>query len=533
MTTTKQSDDHEPTTPTPPLPPTPPTPRLARPTLASIVATLGPSSSDPAMIRRLIIAGVSIFRFNFSHGTVDEHAARLRLVRQTAASLGVPIAVLGDLQGPKIRIGLVPDPGITLNIGEDVLIDPAVQEARPGQPPTTPVTPAPPLPPMLGCSVQTLATDVKPGHKVLINDGAIRLLAVERHPTDSPSALRCRVIVGGLVTSKKGINTPQSDLSLSALTDRDIDWVKWSVTNSLDFLALSFVRTAAEVRTLRDLTRSLAGAAGPIPIVAKIETPRAIDNMDEIVRESDAIMVARGDLGVEMDLALVPILQKRLIRCAASWGKPAIVATQMLETMISSAIPTRAEASDVANAVLDGADAVMLSGETAAGKHPALVVETMRRIVCIAENEQSSRPEAATPPTNLSLVRHPTAALAHAAWYAVRDTAAKAIACWSQNGGTARYLSQTGTPVPIVAYSSSEQQTRRMTLLKGVTSVFIPPPASLAEWTHQVEADLLARGIAAAGDKLVLLAGMPVGAAFATNRLALHTMGDPKGGFLL
>ncbi|MGQ0627470.1 MAG: pyruvate kinase [Phycisphaerales bacterium] len=505
-------------------------PRLARPTLAGIVATIGPASESPALVRRLVEAGVSVFRLNFSHGTEEEHTRRLRIVREAAQELGVPVALLGDLQGPKIRIGIVPDPGIDLAPGQDVLIDPTIESAIPG--PT----------PRLGCSVKSIGLDVQPGHKVLINDGAIRLLAVDRANGDGPSALRCRVVVGGLVTSRKGLNTPQSTLSVPTMTERDWGWVRWSVANAVDFLALSFVRCAAEVLELKLKLAEMAAARGeadgagevsPIPVVAKMETPSAVEQMEAIIQASDAIMVARGDLGVELDLAVVPIVQKQLIACSATWGKPCIVATQMLESMITAGIPSRAEASDVANAIFDGADAVMLSGETAVGKHPVLVVETMRRIVLAAEAQQALTGESATPPARIRETHYRTAALAHAAWHAAKDFDARAIVCWSQNGGSARYLSQTGTRIPIVAYSSSAVQTRRMALLKGVTPIHAQPPVSgLAGWNRRVEQDLQARSIAGAGDNIVLVAGAPLGVPRSPNTMALHTIGDVSSGFL-
>jgi pyruvate kinase len=509
---------------------TPLSPLSPRPVLAKILATLGPASESPEVVRKLIQAGVAAFRFNFSHGTEAEHDARLKVVRTCAAELGVPIAILGDLPGPKIRVTRVPDPGITLSPGQDVVIDPTVEVARNA------------MTPVLGCTVATLGRDVLPGHKVLINDGAIRLLAVEREAGDPPGSLRCRVVVGGLVTSRKGINTPMSDLQVPAMTDRDWAWVNWAVERELDFLALSFVRTAEEVLRLRAKLAELAAArkefdadGNPIaiPVVSKIETPRAIENMEAVVQASDLIMVARGDLGVEMDLAQVPVLQKRLVACADQWGKPCIVATQMLESMINSATPTRAEASDVANAVFDGADALMLSGETAVGRHPALVVETMRRIIASAEAQILETQATASPPKRMIEMHYRTVALAHAAWHAAKDFDAKVIVVWSQNGGAARYLSQTGIRLPILAYSSSVPQTRRMALLRGVFAQQMDPPekGSLEAWNTRVDADVRARDLAQTGDAVVLLAGRPLGVRGATNTLALHRIGNRKSGF--
>ena len=259
--------------------------------------------------------------------------------------------------------------------------------------------------------------------------------------------------------------------------------------------------------------------------------PEAVANLDSIVEASDAIMVARGDLGVEMDIARVPVVQKQIIAACDLYGKPCIVATQMLETMIENSSPTRAEASDVANAIFDGADAVMLSAETATGKHPALVVETMARIIAAAEEQQRARPRPEAPPTKLMPAHRGTAALAHGAWNIARDLDAKIVACWSENGGTARYLSQNRFNIPIIAYSSSEQATRRMTILRGVTPVCCTPPGNgtLAEWNAEVDRYVLGRRLANKGDAMVLLAGRPLGRAKATNTVAIHKLGENTG----
>ncbi|MFA6046085.1 MAG: pyruvate kinase, partial [Phycisphaerales bacterium] len=436
----------------------------APPILASIVATIGPASESPEIVKRLIETGVAVFRFNFSHGDFAAHEKRLKVVRDVAASLGVSVACLGDLQGPKIRVGKVPagvgkaspSGGGTIAViaGQDVVFKQGITEAmlrqtEHGEEPVLPIT------------YQPLVDEVEPGHKVLINDGAIRMIAVERN--SDAKELRCRVVVGGNITSGKGINVPHSKLSAPAITDRDWECVAWAMKNELDWLALSFVRHAHEVKKLRDhLARASDNGTGPwIPVVSKIEMPQAVENLEAIVEESDGIMVARGDLGVEMDIAQVPVVQKRIVEVSAMYGKPCIVATQMLETMIENAIPTRAEASDVANAIFDGADAVMLSAETASGKHPMLVVETMARIVAAAEARLRTLTQEDCPPSKLVASHRGIAALAHGAWDIARDLSAKVVVCWSENGGTARYLSQNRFQIPIVAYSSDPRSFRR------------------------------------------------------------------------
>jgi len=517
---------------------------MTRPTRAKIIATLGPASGTPEMVRKLIEAGVAAFRLNFSHGSFADHGERLRTVRNAAADLNSPVAVFGDLCGPKIRVGEVPRAlaggvggGIELVAGQDVVFHrdakeaSLVREERGGATTVTAVLPV---------TFPALIRDGEPGHRVLMNDGAIRTLAVER--AADGSSLRARVTVGGLVTTGKGINLPDTDLRVPAITDFDWECVEWAVEQGLDFLALSFVRRAAEVLELKERLRGMcpvdkargeAGLAGPMPVIAKIEKPQAVAALDEIVDAADAIMVARGDLGVEMDLAQVPVVQKQILACCADWGKPCIVATQMLETMIESSSPTRAEASDVANAVFDGADAVMLSGETAVGKHPALVVETMRRIVATAEARMVRLPDHGTPPAKLVESRYVTAALAHGAWHLAKDIGARLVVCWSQSGGTARYLSQNDFRIPIVAYSSSMLATRRMALLKGVTAIHASPPPSgtLSAFTDMAEAEMLARGWVERGECVVLLAGKPLGQTKATNSIATLRIGDASGGY--
>ncbi len=504
------------------------------PMLSKIVATIGPASDSPDMVRKLIEAGVSVFRFNFSHGDFAGHLKRLTTVRSVAKEMGRPIACLGDLQGPKIRVGKVPEGGLMVEAGHDVIFRigmpvAAIESQSAGESLV-----------VLPVTYEKLITEVEPGHKVLVNDGAIRMLAVERNK--ERGELRCRVMVGGLVTTGKGINLPQSNISAPAITDRDWECAQWAVEHDMDYVALSFVRKAEEVTELKDRLNTMAfeirggqrdDPSNWVPVIAKIEKPQALADLDRIVQAADGIMVARGDLGVEMDIARVPVSQKEIVAKCAEWGKPCIVATQMLETMIENAVPTRAEASDVANAIFDGTDAVMLSAETATGKHPALVVDTMRRIISVAEAREASIPQTDSPPLKF-IERHSTiAALAHGAWHVAQDMRAKAIVVWSQWGGSARYLSQNSFQIPIVAYSSSERSTRRMALLGNVTPVLAAPPASgtLKEWNEQVDAYLIANAIAKPGDTVVLLAGKPLGVSKVVNSIAVHTVGESKSGW--
>jgi len=508
----------------------------APPILATIVATIGPASDSPEVVGRLIQAGVSVFRFNFSHGDFAGHERRLGVVRRVADELKCSVACLGDLQGPKIRVGKIPagvgaaSPSggglIEVVSGQDVVFKCGIplafmRDGAAGREPVLPVT------------YEPLVGEVRPGHKVLINDGAIRMLAVESDR--ERGELRCRVTVGGVISSGKGINVPQSELSTAAITERDWECVAWAVEHGLDYLALSFVRRAEEVVELKERLAGMGrgGAETWIPVVAKIEVPQAVADLERIVAVSDAIMVARGDLGVEMDIARVPVVQKQIVAECAKQGKPCIVATQMLETMIENSSPTRAEASDVANAVFDGADAVMLSAETATGKHPVLVVETMARIIAAAEQRMRETSFRAAPPSNLVAAHLGTAALARGAWAVAHDLKAAAVVCWSENSGTARYLSQNRFHIPIIAYTSNPRSARQTALMRGVTPVCSVPPGSgsLSEWNAAVDEYLLSRGIAKRGDAIVLLAGRPLGRAKATNTIAIHRVGDATGGY--
>lgn len=502
-----------------------------RPPHAKIVATLGPASDSDEMLAKLIEAGVNIFRLNFSHGTLDDMEKRLSKVRRAIDDSGKCVGILGDLQGPKMRVGIVPDlhegGGIVVKPGDDIIF-------RMGHGEGAIIDGVP----TFGASFDELYEDVLPGQRVLINDGLIRMLAVEQEKGES---LRCRVTIGGRITSKKGINLPESNLNMPAITDKDWECAKWAAERQLDYLALSFVRTAHEIRALKakleewrpaHCQEAHDGIDHSIPVVAKIEKPQAVDNLDEIIEATDAVMVARGDLGVEMDVAKVPIIQKYILARCNMLGKPVIVATQMLETMIESSTPTRAEASDVANAVLDGCDAVMLSGETAVGVHPRVVVETMQRIIRVTESRMDELALNQAPP---ALKEYPfrSAALAKGVWYMAEELGAKAVAVWSEAGGMARYLSQNNFRVPIYAYTSSSIAARRMSLYGGVHPIYTQPPETgrLRDWTNMVEDLIRSEEITQDGDSVLLVAGKPLGALLAQSTVSILRMGDPSSGF--
>ncbi len=484
--------------------------------LTTIIATVGPATRDAAAVGRLIDAGATAFRINFSHGDLSGHAALLRAIREAAAARGEPVAVIGDLPGTKIRLTELARP-VDVSVGD-----------------TVEFTRLPPAPGHRGLAFSStsprLVDDAKPGHRLLIDDGAVRMLV-----TDSAAdRLICRVTTGGTLRSSKGINLPDTDESGDAVTPRDQECVAWAVENDLDFVAQSYVGGADDVHQLREVIERCAAkrrAELRLGIIAKIERPRAIEEAEPIIDAADAMMVARGDLGVEVDLARVPVLQKQLTEIAARAGKPCIVATQMLQSMIEAPAPTRAEASDVAGAIFDQVDGVMLSGETAVGKYPAESVEAMRRIALEAERYLATLPPRHSAPAKLMASGYRTAALAHGAWTTAQDFKPRLIVAWSQAGGGARYLSQNRFQVPIVAVSTDLRALRQMQLLRGVWPVHMERPADLADFTRRADAHLVKTGWASPGDPCILLAGQPLGQAGTTNCIALHWVGNPGTGF--
>jgi len=500
-----------------------PTSRLdtGPPARTKIIATLGPATQDPEIIEKMIEAGASVFRLNFSHGSLGEHEAVVHAVRRAAARFDWPIAILGDLPGQKIRVANVPEHGIEIVKGATVRF---VREritavpARNGEPA------------MFSSTYPRLIDDVQPGERVLIDDGNVRLLVVDCEP----DSIECTVTQSGLVTTGKGINLPDSTLTAESPAENDWPFVEWAIRNDIDVLAMSFVRDAGDVRRLREgieqRKQKLKRPEFRLPIIAKIELPAAVTNIDAIVDAADAIMIARGDLGVEMDLTRVPVIQKQLMTVAQQYGKPSIVATQMFQSMIHAPVPTRAEVSDVAGAIFEDADAVMLSGETAIGNYPVLVVDYMRRVNEHTEAYRAAQPPRPTPPAKLVQSQYRTAALAHGVWTTAQDFGARLIVVWSEHGGGARYLSKHNFNIPIVAISSDERITRQMQLLRGVVPVRMDPPGGAAAFTQAVNQYLQEGGWVKAGDRCVLVAGHPIGQSGVTNSLALHTIGKTSSG---
>ena len=454
-----------------------------------IVATLGPASDSRERLRALLEAGVDAVRFNLSHGTHSEHSEKAWLVREIAADLGRPIALIADLQGPKLRIGELAEP-VVLRSGDHITVC-AEGMCTNGE---LPVAPA------------VIGDVLAPGHDILIDDGRVRL----RVDGVEGGRAACAVVVGGTVTSHKGVNLPGVPLPIPSLTRKDVDDLDWALETGVDFVALSFVRSPADVRDLRAL---LEQAGSRAHVIAKIEKKEAVDVLDEILAETDAVMVARGDLGVEIGPALVPLLQKRIIHRALDLGKTVITATQMLETMIHSPEPTRAEASDVANAILDGTSAVMLSGETAVGEYPVEAVAYMDRIACAVEPSMDYRhelPDAADNPTIGQAMSNAACDLAEA-------LQAKAILVPTFSGRTASAVARLRPRRPIVALTHVDWAMRQLALEWGVTPVLITETGNVEDlWRLAVDAAREA-GIVESGDRVVITAGTAVNIPGSTN----------------
>jgi len=483
--------------------------------LTKIIATIGPATNTVPTLVELIRAGARVFRLNFSHGTFENFAKSLAAVREASAQTGIPVAVLGDLCGPKIRVGQVESPGIEVSVGDTLHIGGPAIVAR---------APAAGQPVELSCTLPAVVDDVEIGHRLLIDDGNIRALVIDKIGQGDGRRLVCQVLAGGRISSAKGINLPDTGLSVPSLTDYDRKCVAWALENDLELLALSFVRKKQDILDLQAL---LPHTARRPPIVAKIEKPQAMEQLGEIISAADGVMVARGDLGVEMELAQVPMAQKRIIAMAHDYGKFVIVATQMLQSMVDSTTPTRAEVGDVAAAIDQGADAVMLSGETAVGRFPVETVETMARIIEVTQEQLAhDRPSWGRPPRRFQESRHPTAALAHGVSAVAHDLHAKFIIVWSQLGGGARYLSQNRPNIPIIAVTSDADAMVRMTPLFAVYPVLMEKPADIKAFTAKMDQILIEKGMAEPGDPVIIVAGEPLGEPHVTNTIVLHQIGQ-------
>ncbi|MBP9591137.1 MAG: pyruvate kinase [Steroidobacteraceae bacterium] len=465
-----------------------------------IVATLGPATDAPGSLEDVIRRGADVVRVNFSHGEPEDHARRVEAVRSVAQKVGKHVAVLGDLQGPKIRIERFAGGKAVLTEGESFSLDPSLD-------------PHDGTDRAVGLTYADLASDVRPGDELILGDGQVEL------EVTAVNGLRvdCRVTTGGEVSDHKGINRRGGGLSARALTDKDREDVRLAAALDVDYLAVSFVRQAADVEEARALLRQAGSEAR---VVAKIERSESIPRLDEIIRASDAIMVARGDLGVEVGYAQLTGLQKRILQMARSLDRVSITATQMMESMIHSPVPTRAEVSDVANAVLDGSDAVMLSGESAVGKYPGRAVEAMAEVIEGAEKYQFARNRGRD--RFEGRLRHFDQAIAHAVMYTANHMDVEAIVALTESGSTPLWMSRIRTDIPIFAFTRHERTQRRVALYRGVYPIpFDITHTDPAELYRAISKELLDRGHVKPGDELVLTLGELSGVSGGTNTMKL------------
>jgi len=466
-----------------------------------IVCTLGPSSSTVDVIEKMIRAGMDVVRLNFSHSTHEEHRAAMKAVREAAERAGEPIAILQDLQGPKIRTGKLASPEVRLVDGAKFII--TINEIAGNAE-------------RVSTTYQDLPKDVKPGDTILMDDGLLQLKVLSSTTTDVVT----EVVHGGILKEHKGINLPGVSVSAPSLTDKDIEDLEFGIANDIDYVALSFVRTGDDIRRLREFIIAKIDKGKKLPIIAKIEKREALDNIDEIIREADAIMVARGDLGVECATEDVPIAQKMICKKANAAGKPVIIATQMLESMIENPRPTRAEANDVANGVLDGADAVMLSGETSVGKYVVEVVRTMDLIIRRAEEEYRDQLDLADEAGEKQA--EVFKAIGRAACVLAKQIGAAAIVPITHSGETAKTIAKYRPYGKIIAVTDRERIRRRLNLVWGVRSILVPKIADTDTTLATIQQELLKSGYVNKGDYIVMTAGIPLLARGTTNMVKVE-----------
>ncbi|KAA0925670.1 pyruvate kinase [Rhodococcus sp. IEGM 1401] len=463
-----------------------------------IVCTLGPATATTERIRELVESGMDVARLNFSHGDHPDHQANYERVRAASDATGKAVGILADLQGPKIRLGRFAEGSTTWAAGELIRITVEECEGTHDRVSTT---------------YKELAQDAKEGDRLLVDDGKVGLVVTGVEGND----VLCRVTEGGPVSNNKGVSLPGMDVSVPAMSEKDIADLEFALALGVDFIALSFVRSPADV----ELVHAVMDRVGRrVPVIAKLEKPEAVDNLEAIVLAFDAIMVARGDLGVELPLEQVPLVQKRAIQIARANAKPVIVATQMLESMIENSRPTRAEASDVANAVLDGTDAVMLSGETSVGKYVMETVRTMARIVETVETEGDSVP----PLTHVPRTKRGVIS------YAARDIGerldAKALVAFTQSGDTVRRLARLHTKLPLLAFTSISEVRSQLSLSWGTETFLVPDVGSTDAMVKEVDKALLELGRYNKGDQVVIVAGAPPGTVGSTNLIHVHRIGE-------
>ena len=471
---------------------------------AKIVATLGPATSSLEAIRSLVGAGMDVARLNLSHGDHADHASAYAAVRRASDESGRGVGILVDLQGPKIRLGRFASGPVLLEPGDEFIV---TTEDVPGDKH------------MVSTTYKGLPGDVTAGDAVLVDDGRIALEVVR---VDGPRVVT-RVVEGGRVSDNKGFNLPGVAVSVPAMSEKDVEDLRWALRIGADMIALSFVRNAADIA---DVHAIMDEEGVRLPVLAKVEKPQAVDNLEEIVEAFDGVMVARGDLGVELPLEMVPLVQKRAVQMCREAGKPVIVATQMLDSMITANRPTRAEVSDVANAVLDGADALMLSGETSVGEHPSLVVETMARIIEHVEQEAL----ASLPLLVDERVGSTARALTHAAVGVADDVDAAYLIAFTETGLSARLISRWRNVTNLLAFTPNPRVRSQLSLVWGVETFLVPQVTHTDDMVQQVDRSLLEIGRATVGERVVIVAGVPPGVPGTTNGMRVHRLGSAGPG---
>jgi pyruvate kinase len=470
---------------------------------AKIVGTLGPSSNNEEILRKLILSGLDIARLNFSHGTHAEHAERIVMLRKLSEELGRPISILMDLQGPKLRIGDLPPEGLDLSAGQFVVLSSTEDHPRITDQTT-----------FIPFEVPDLHKALRQGNHILLDDGHLEFEVLSVDGT----SIHAKVILGGKLSSHKGVNLPGAQLDIPVLTEKDLKDLEFGLDHGVDAVAISFVKNENDILLVRNTIKKLAPARSNMPIIAKMERPEAIINLEKIIEVTDGVMVARGDMGVEMSPAVVPVAQKEIIRSANRHAKVVITATQMLDSMINNPRPTRAEAADIANAIFDGTDAVMLSGETAAGKYPVESVQMMNNIVLEAEKHMGewghldTYAKESKSDDGISITR--------AAKELAQDREVAAIIVFTQSGRTALWMSKAKPNVPIFAFTPVEETYFRMGLYWGVTPLLVPHADTLETMIKHVETAITTTTSLTSGQQVVVISGFPVGE-FRTPNLAL------------
>jgi pyruvate kinase len=469
---------------------------------AKIVATMGPATQTPENIEKAIIAGMNVARLNFSHGTHEQHLAVIKIIREKSMSLKAPVTILQDLQGPKVRVGLFEKGSIGLAQGEIVTVTIDDVLGKEG---------------LIPSDFKELCRAASPGNRILLDDGLIELEVLEVAQTE----LKAKVIYGGILKNRKGMNLPGVNLPVEAMTSKDKEDLEFGLANGVDYVALSFVRHGKDIRQLREIIQS---KKSPAKIVAKIEMIEALENLEEIIRLSDVVMVARGDLAVEIGQSRLPSAQKRIISLCNELGKPVITATQMLDSMVENPRPTRAEITDIANAVLDGSDALMLSAESASGKYPFKAIRTMHEIIAEVEKNENNYYKISLENELLSV---PASIAASSALTALKLNAS-AIVCLTTTGKTAQIISSFRPKAQVVAITTDVDVLNRLEMTWGLQTLLLRPYENLKDILQQVEKLLIENGLSKTGDRIILTLGQPIADRGTTNSIHVHTVGGEE-----